>query len=142
MLQYGIHSARALWKILELFSKLLNHVEVTRGVLWKKVFLEISQNPLENTCARVSFFHKVAGLRPATLFKKRLWHRCFPVNFVKFLRTPLDDCFFQLLSLNCCIKVWKRTEYFAVTTSLSFKKLKVLTILFLFPSSTVFTSTM
>ena len=34
------------------------------------------------------FFNKVAGLRPATLFKKRLWHRCFPVNFVKFLRTP------------------------------------------------------
>ena len=25
------------------------------------------------------------GLRPATLLKKRLWHRCFPVNFVKFL---------------------------------------------------------
>ena len=33
-------------------------------------------------------FNKVAGLRPATLLKKRLWHRCFPVNFVKFLRTP------------------------------------------------------
>ena len=33
-------------------------------------------------------FSKVAGL---------LWHRCFPVNFVRFLRTPfftpLDDCF-------------------------------------------------
>ena len=27
------------------------------------------------------FFNKVAGLRPATLLKKRLWHRCFPVNF-------------------------------------------------------------
>ena len=26
-------------------------------------------------------------LRPATLLKKRLWHRCFPVNFVKFLKT-------------------------------------------------------
>ena len=25
--------------------------------------------------------------RPATLLKKSLWHRCFPVNFVKFLRT-------------------------------------------------------
>ena len=25
---------------------------------------------------------------PATLLKKRLCHRCFPVNFVKFLRTP------------------------------------------------------
>ena len=23
----------------------------------------------------------------ATLLKKRLWHRCFPVNFAKFLRT-------------------------------------------------------
>ena len=26
--------------------------------------------------------------RPATLLKKRLWHRCFPVNFAKFLRIP------------------------------------------------------
>ena len=34
------------------------------------------------------FFNKVAGLRSATLLKKRLWHRCFPVNFAKFLRTP------------------------------------------------------
>ena len=34
------------------------------------------------------FFNKVAGLRPASLLKKRPWHRCFPVNFAKFLRTP------------------------------------------------------
>ena len=34
------------------------------------------------------FFNKVAGLRPATLLKKRLWYGCFPVNFVKLLRTP------------------------------------------------------
>ena len=47
----------------------------TRGVLWKKMLLEISQNSQENTCARASFI------------KKRLWHRCFPVNFAKFLRT-------------------------------------------------------
>ena len=32
--------------------------------------------------------NKVAGLSPATLLKKRLWHRCFPVNFAKFLRMP------------------------------------------------------
>ena len=25
---------------------------------------------------------------PATLLKKGLWHRCFPVDFAKFLRTP------------------------------------------------------
>ena len=34
------------------------------------------------------FFNKVAGLRPATLLKKKLWHSCFPVNFGKFLKTP------------------------------------------------------
>ena len=34
------------------------------------------------------FFNKVTGPRPATLLKKRLWHRYFPVNFVKFLGTP------------------------------------------------------
>ena len=32
------------------------------------------------------FFNKFAGLRATTLLKKRLWHRGFPVNFVKFLR--------------------------------------------------------
>ena len=44
------------------------------------------------------FFNNVAGLRPATLLKKRLWLRCFPLNFAKFLRTPfyrthLGNCF-------------------------------------------------
>ena len=43
------------------------------------------------------FFNTVAGL-PATLLKKSLWHRCFPVNLAKFLRTPFlqntpRDCF-------------------------------------------------
>ena len=33
-------------------------------------------------------FNKVAGIRPVTLLKERLWHRCFPVNFLNFLRTP------------------------------------------------------
>ena len=32
------------------------------------------------------FFYKVARLRAAALLKKRPWHRCFPVNYVKFLR--------------------------------------------------------
>ena len=31
----------------------------TRGVLWKKMFLEISQNSQESTCARVSFLIKL-----------------------------------------------------------------------------------
>ena len=36
----------------------------------KKIFLKISRNSQENTCARVSW--------------------CFPMNFVKFLRTPIS----------------------------------------------------
>ena len=68
----------------------------------KKVFLKILQNSQENTCDRVSFFNKVAGLRPATLLKKRLWHRCFPVNFAKFLRTPfLTEHLWWLLLYKC-----------------------------------------
>ena len=54
------------------------------------------------------------GLRPATLLKKRLWHRCFPLNFAKFLRTPnktpLGDCFWRDIDLSrtclethCCL---------------------------------------
>ena len=57
------------------------------------MFLEISQNSQEHTCARV----------PATLLKKRLWHRCFPVNFVKFLRTLIftEHLWWLLLIMLC-----------------------------------------
>ena len=54
----------------------------------KKIFLKISQNSQGNTCVGVFFFNIVAGLRPTILLKKRLQDRCFPVNFVKFSRTP------------------------------------------------------
>ena len=39
---------------------------------------------------------------PATLLKKRLWHRCFPVNFEKFLRTPflIEHLWLRLLSIH------------------------------------------
>ena len=43
------------------------------------MFLKISQNSQENTCARVSFFIKLHALRHATLSKKRL-EAC---NFIK-----------------------------------------------------------
>ena len=52
-------------------DELIERAEVTTGaVLLKKVFWKISQNSQENTCARVSFFNKVAGLKPATLLKR------------------------------------------------------------------------
>ena len=47
-----------------------------------------------------SFLDKGAGFRPGTLLKKRLWHRCFPVNFVKSLRTPFLTEHLRWLLLN------------------------------------------
>ena len=78
------------------------HKRVAQRCFVKKVFLVISQNSQENTCARVSFLIKLPawGLRPATLLKKRVWYRCFPVNFVKFLRTPFLTEHLQWLLLN------------------------------------------
>ena len=54
----------------------------------KKVFLLISQNSQENTCARVSFLIKLQTRGLQLYQKKRIWHSCFPVNFAKFLKTP------------------------------------------------------
>ena len=56
-----------------------------KGVLWN--FTKFTGKHL---CQGL-FFNKVAGLTPATLFKKRLWHRCFSVIFTKFLRTPFSQ---------------------------------------------------
>ena len=36
---------------------------------------------------RSLYFNIIGVLRTPTLFKKRLQLRCFPVNFVKFLKT-------------------------------------------------------
>ena len=46
------------------------------------------------------FFNIVVGLRPATFLKKRQWHSCFPINFVKFLRTFLTEHLRWLLLYN------------------------------------------
>ena len=55
----------------------------------------------------------------ATLLKKRLWHRCFSVNFAKFLRTPfLQNTSGRLLLLLArlnilqpIIDVWQGPKY-------------------------------
>ena len=58
----------------------------------KKMFLKNSQNSQENTCARVSFLNKVAGLRR------------FPLNFANFLRIP----FLQNTSERLLLECWKK----------------------------------
>ena len=69
-----------MWDIIRVLRTLVSRSSRPEVLRWK-VFLKISQNSQENTFARVSF-------NKETLLKKRLWHRYFPVDFVKFLRTP------------------------------------------------------
>ena len=48
-------------------------------------------------------------LGPASLLKKRLWYRCFPVNFVKFLKTS----FLQNTSCRLFLfKAWTQSEVY------------------------------
>ena len=50
----------------------------------KKMFLNIWQNSQEKACVGASCLIKLLA---CNFIKKRLWHRYFPVNFPKFLRT-------------------------------------------------------
>ena len=54
----------------------------------KKVFSQKFRKIHRKHLCQSLFFNKVGGLRPAHLLKNRLWHRCSPVNFAKFQRTP------------------------------------------------------
>ena len=54
-------------------------------LFFKKRLLKISQNSQENTCARASFLINSEACN--FIQKKKLWLRCFHVNFVTFLRT-------------------------------------------------------
>ena len=81
------------------------------------------------------FFNKVAVLRPVTLLKKRLWHRCFPVNVAKFLRITFLTVYLQWLHLKkpfqkffykkrrkvpVAVYLWKIWEIYRATCELSF----------------------
>ena len=62
------------------------------------------------------FYNKVAGLGPSTLFKKRPWHRCFPVNFAEFLTTPF------LIEHLRCLLLYLRQSYKYVFCYMAFDK--------------------
>ena len=55
-------------------------------VYCRKVFLRNFEKFIGKHLLQSLLFNEVAGLRAVTLLKKRPWHRCFPVNFSKFLR--------------------------------------------------------
>ena len=64
-----------------------------------------------------SVFNKAAGLQTCNIIKKRLQHRCFPVNIGKFLRIPI--------SKNICAKQSSAKRLSKIWTQL-FLKLMIL----------------
>ena len=57
----------------------------------RKIFAKLTEKHLCQNLYFNSFVPNtpfIYPLRPATLLKKRPWHRCFTMNFAKFLRTP------------------------------------------------------
>ena len=91
-------------------TKAKNKNDKTDGP-WNLLFVLEQDIPLKNTWAELSPFNKIFfksylklayengnSMEPATFFKKRLWHGCFPVKFAKFLRTQfLQNTFGRLL---------------------------------------------
>ena len=81
----------------ELMMKRLASVQCTKAVVQRCSVKKGSRRNFakftgKHLCQSL-FLNKVARLRPATLLKKRLWHRCFPVCTISkdtiFQRAPL-----------------------------------------------------
>ena len=72
--------------------------ETTRKCSVRKDVLRNFANLTRKHLCQNLFFNKVAGMSLTNLLKKKLWHRCFPVNFSEhcFYRTSLGDCFCTL----------------------------------------------
>ena len=70
-------------------KKELNQVEAaTGGVLSKSYSLKFCYIPRKAPVLE-SLFNKITGLKACIFIKKKLKHKCFPVNIEKFLRTPI-----------------------------------------------------
>ena len=110
--QFVGESRRIVWVCLTtlIFKQLNRHKTLYKVLTLQKqppeVFyrnccsLKLTNSKGKHLCQSL-FCTNVAGLRPAILFKKRLWHRYFSVNFAKFLRTLfLQNTSGRLLLLN------------------------------------------
>ena len=65
-------------------AKYLSSVKQPPEVVCKESVLRNFAKFIGKHLCQSLFFNKVAG-------PKRLWHRCFPVNYAKFSRTPFPQ---------------------------------------------------
>ena len=77
-----IRGLGAIRKVIQAYRS--NH----QGCSMKKLFLKTSHYS-QKIAVLGSLFNKVAGLQACNIIKRRLYHRCFPMNIAKFWRTPI-----------------------------------------------------
>ena len=110
----------------ERFDKLLSlhrFMGYIRGsspeVFYKNVFLEISQNSQENTCARVSFLIKLQASRTqaCNFIKKETLAQVLSCEFVNFLRIPffIENLWWLLLEYFTQNNSLRKSERFSIT---------------------------
>ena len=71
-------------------------------VFWLYILIVLSEAVIQ----RCSVKKCCTSTRPATVVKRRLWRRCFPANFVKFLRKPffIEHIWWLLLCCKCSVR--------------------------------------
>ena len=58
---------------------------------------KLEEYRLDKTHVLESLFNKISGLKVCNFIRKKLQHRCFPVNIAKFLRTAIEDLWWLFL---------------------------------------------
>ena len=98
----------------------VNYRSIRSKVFCKKGVLRYFTKFTGKHLCQSLFFNEVAGLSPATLLKKRLWHRCIAVNFVEFLRTP----FLHRSPLVAASEIKQKTDWEITLTTINEVKQK------------------
>ena len=80
---------------MKFFANLIGSEEATESDPRKEVFLKLLQDSQENTCARVSFFDKVAGLA-CNFIKKETLAQVFSCEFCEICKNTFFDKHLQM----------------------------------------------
>ena len=110
----GLYLSKPVGFLLITVLKTCKHQSGYLQMFFKIAVLEILQIAQGNICVRV-FFNRVTGLQVGNFLKKRLQNKCFPVKFVKFLRTSFlqntsGDCLsYGVFPINTFLFIFRAT---------------------------------
>ena len=104
-----VHSTQqALFRLLQSWQKELDNsgfvgtilVDLSKAydyIQHDLLIAKLEEYRLDKTHVLESLFNKISGLKVCNFIRKKLQHRCFPVNIAKFLRTAIEDLWWLFL---------------------------------------------